>query len=63
MRQIWEDRTQNISADTKMDIHNELYNTESHTIKCVETYVTEIDTALIQEEFGVCENAHSSGYV
>jgi hypothetical protein len=51
MCQVLEDGAQNISAETKADIRKELYNTESYTIKCVETYVTEIDTALIQQEF------------
>lgn len=64
MCQILEDRTQNISAETKTDIHNERYDTESYTIKCIETYVNEKDTAFIQQEFmGVCENAHSNWYV
>ena len=31
----------NISAEIKTDIHIEPYNIQSHTIKCVETYVTE----------------------
>jgi hypothetical protein len=64
MCQILEEGKQNISAETKMDIHNEPYSTQSHTIKCVETYVTEIDTALIQQEFmGFVKNVHSNGYV
>jgi len=63
MCQILEEGTQNISAETKTDIHNELYNTESHTIKCVETYVTEIYSLDTTRIYGVCENAHSNGYV
>jgi hypothetical protein len=62
MCQILEGGKQNISAETKMDIHNEPYNTQSHTIKCIETYVTEIDTALIQD-MGFVKNAHFNGYV
>jgi hypothetical protein len=41
MCQILEDGMQYFLAETKAGIHNELYNTESHIIKCVETYVTE----------------------
>jgi len=57
MCQILEDRTQTFQQKQKriftlnrtIHSHIEPYNTQSHTIKCVETYVTEIDTAFIQQ--------------